>query len=72
MYEVKIKRNKDGATYTFSFAAYGNLSGAKDPHMRLQFYIGSDANAEAEARVFITIDTPWTQTPHGWRAPKDH
>jgi hypothetical protein len=30
----------------------------------IQFYIGDD--------VFITRAAPWTQTPSGWRAPKDH
>jgi len=69
---VKIKRNRDGVSYTFSFRAYGDLSAATDAHMRLQFYIGTDPYAAADGRIFITLDTPWTRTPHGWRAPKDH
>ena len=71
MYEVKIKKYNDGS-YTFSFTSYGDLSGATDSHMRLQFYIGTDANAAAEGRIFITTDHEWSKTPHGWRAPKDH
>src|SRR5262245_52036317 len=72
LYSVKIKRNRDGVSYTFSFRAYGDLSAATDAHMRLQFYVGNDPNAAQDGRVVITIDTPWTKTPHGWRAPKDH
>jgi len=72
LYGVKIKRNIDGMSYTFSFAAYGDLSAATDPNMRLQFYIGTDPNAAADGRIFITLDTPWTKTANGWRAPKDH
>ena len=72
MYDTKIKKNKDGSTYTFSFTSYGDLSRATDAHMRLQFYIGNDGNVARDGRLFITIDTPWTQTPRGWRAPKDH
>jgi hypothetical protein len=63
-YSLKIKQRTDGTAYAFSFTAYANLSAATDPRMRLQFYLGHD--------VFITIDTPWTQTSNGWRAPKDH
>ncbi len=72
MADVKIKKNKDGATYTFSFTTYGDLSRATDSHMRLQFYIGDDDNAARDGRIFITIPTPWSRTPNGWRAPKDH
>src|SRR5262245_13067123 len=72
MYSVKIKKNSDGVSYTFGFTSYGDLSRATNEHMRLQFYIGDDPNAAAEGRIFITIDTPWTKTPNGWRAPKDH
>jgi hypothetical protein len=72
MYSVKIKKNKDKTSYTFSFTSYGDLSAATDSHMRLQFYVGDDANAARDGRVFITLDTPWTRTSRGWRAPKDH
>ena len=72
LYSVKIKRNKDGVSYSFSFGAYGDLSAATDPDMRLQFYIGTDGNAAQDGRIFITLNTPWKRTPHGWRAPKDH
>jgi hypothetical protein len=72
MYQLKVKKNKDGISYTFSFASYGDLSRATDANMRLQFYIGDDPDTAADGRLFITIDKPWTQTPTGWRAPKDH
>jgi hypothetical protein len=72
MYDLKIKKNKDNRTYTLGFTAYGDLSRATDPHMRLQFYIGDDPGAAHDGRVFITVDTPWHSTGHGWRAPKDH
>jgi hypothetical protein len=72
MYSVKIKKNNDGISYTFSFASYGDLSAATDEHMRLHFYIGDDDNVAADGRNFITINTPWSRTPTGWRAPKDH
>jgi hypothetical protein len=72
MAALKIKKNSDGVSYTFSFTSYGDLSGATDGNMRLQFYIGDDANAASDGRVFITSDKPWTRTPTGWRAPKDH
>jgi len=72
MYSLKIKKNKDGSSYTFTFTSYGNLSAATDPNMRLQFYIGNDADAARDGRIFITLDQPWTRTPTGWRAPKDH
>ena len=72
IYSVKIKQSSDRRSYTFSFASYGNLSAATDSHMRLQFYVGEDPAAARDGRIFITIDTPWTQTPRGWRAPKDH
>jgi parallel beta-helix repeat protein len=68
---LKIKQNR-GGSYTFSFAAYADLSAATDPNLRLQFYLGEDPNAAADGRVFITLDKPWSQTPRGWRAPKDH
>jgi hypothetical protein len=64
VYQVKIKQRTGG--YSFSFTAYGDLSGADNANMRLQFYIG-DA-----PKPYITIDAPWIQTPSGWRAPKDH
>jgi hypothetical protein len=70
--KLKIKQNRDGVSYTFSFVAYGNLSAATDPNMRLQFYIGDDPDAARDGRIFITLPAPWTRTPHGWRAPKDH
>ena len=72
MYDLKIKKNNDNESYTFGFTSYGDVSGATDSHMRLQFYVGNDAAAAADGRVFITINTPWTKTPNGWRAPKDH
>ena len=64
VYQVKIKERTGG--YSFSFAAYGDLSGADNPNMRLQFYMGN------APKPYITIDAPWRQTPSGWRAPKDH
>ena len=64
VYSVKIKQRRVG--YSFGFASYADLSGADTPDMRLQFYVGG------EAKPFITIDLPWTQTSNGWRAPKDH
>ena len=64
VYTVKIKQRKVG--YSFGFASYADLSGANTPDMRLQFYVGG------EAKPFITIALPWTQTSSGWRAPKDH
>jgi hypothetical protein len=64
VYSVKIKRRTGG--YSFSFAAYTDLSAATTPNMRLQFYI------EGLPKPFITIEAPWRQTPSGWRAPKDH
>jgi hypothetical protein len=64
VYQVKIKQRTGG--YSFSFAAYGDLSGADNEDMRLQFYMG-DA-----PKPYITIDAPWIQTPSGWKAPKDH
>jgi len=72
MYSGKIKKNSDGVSYTFSFTSYGDLSRATDANMRLQFYIGDDPNAAADGRIFITLNTPWTKTSTGWRAPKDH
>jgi hypothetical protein len=71
IYSLKIKQNR-GNSYTFSFTAYGDLSAATDPNMRLQFYIGEDPNAARDGRIFITLAQPWTRTPSGWRAPKDH
>jgi hypothetical protein len=71
VYSVKIKQNRDGS-YTFRFKSYADLSAATDAHMRLQFYIGNDPNTAGDGRLFITSDLPWRQTPHGWRAPKDH
>jgi hypothetical protein len=64
LYSLKIKKQKRDSGYSFSTISYADLSAAKDPHMRVQFYVGE--------AVFITIDTPWTPTPVGWRAPKDH
>jgi len=64
VYQVKIKQRTGG--YSFSFAAYGDLSGADNENMRLQFYMGN------APKPYITIDAPWVQTPSGWRAPKDH
>jgi hypothetical protein len=72
IYSLKIKQARDGSFYTFGFTSYADLSAATDANMRLQFYIGDDANAARDGRIFITIATPWTQTPTGWRAPKDH
>ena len=64
VYQVKIKQRTGG--YSFSFAAYGDLSGADNANMRLQFYMGDNP------KPYITIDAPWIPTPSGWRAPKDH
>jgi len=69
---LKLKQSRDGTSYTFSFSAYGDLSAATDPNMRLQFYVGDDPEAAHDGRVFITMDAPWTQTVYGWKAPKDH
>jgi hypothetical protein len=71
IYSLKIKQNRN-SSYTFGFASYGDLSAATDANMRLQFYIGDDANAARDGRIFITLDQAWTRTPRGWRAPKDH
>ena len=70
-YSLKIKQNRSNS-YTISFTSYGDLSAATDPAMRLQFYIGEDVNAARDGRIFITLAQPWTRTPSGWRAPKDH
>jgi hypothetical protein len=69
LYEMKVKRQRGGNGYSVSTISYADLSGATDPQMRVQFYLGD--------QVFITIDTPWKligspQKPIGWRAPKDH
>jgi hypothetical protein len=72
MYALKIKRNLDKISYTFSFTSYGDLSGATDENMRLHFYVGNDPDAASEGRIFVTLDAPWKRTPNGWRAPKDH
>jgi len=69
---LKIKQSRDGTSYAFKFASYADLSAATTPDMRLQFYLGEDANAAQDGRIFITLEAPWKQTPHGWRAPKDH
>jgi YD repeat-containing protein len=70
IYSLKIvgPRTPDGTTYGVSFTAYGDLSAATDPAMRLQVYIGN----APDGRPFITTDIPWTPMPSGWRAPKDH
>lgn len=72
IYSLKIKKNRDGSSYTVRFASYADLSAATDAHIRLQLYIGNDPNTAGDGRLFITSDQPWKQTPHGWRAPKDH
>jgi hypothetical protein len=64
LYSLKLRKQRGDRGYAFSTTSYADLSAATDSHMRVQFYVG-DA-------VFITIDTPWKQTPNGWRAPKDH
>ena len=70
IYSLRIVQYRDGSAYRVNFTAYGDLSAATDPAMRLQAYVGvGDAPA---ARPFITTDIPWVQTPTGWRAPKDH
>jgi hypothetical protein len=71
IYRVMIRKNL-GASYTFNFSSYGDMSAATDPNMRLQFYIGDDPDAAADGRVFITIDAPWRRTSFGWNAPRDH
>src|SRR5262249_3843919 len=60
---VKIRQLKDGSGYAYSVRAYGDLSGAKDPAMAVQFYVGP--------QVFVT-SAIWTQTSYGWQLPKDH
>lgn len=69
LYEIKLKKQRNGSGYAASTISYADLSAATDPEMRVQFYVGD--------RVFITIDAPWKllgspQKPIGWRAPKDH
>ncbi len=64
LYDLKIKKQKSRSGYAVSATSYADLSAATDPRMRVQFYVGET--------VFITLDTPWTQMPNGWRAPKDH
>jgi len=66
IYTLKIAQYRNGSAYRVNFTVYGDLSAATDPAMRLQVYIG-DA-----PRPFITSDIPWTRTPSGWRAPRDH
>jgi hypothetical protein len=68
IYSLKLRQRSNGTTYVINFAAYGNLSAATDAQMRLQIYVGH----APEGRPFITRDAPWTRTPSGWRAPKDH
>jgi hypothetical protein len=68
IYSLKLRQRTYGSTYSITFVAYGDLSAATDSQMRLQIYIGH----APDARPFITTDAPWTQTPLGWRAPKDH
>lgn len=69
LYEMKVKKQRNGNGYTVSTISYADLSGATHPQMRVQFYLGD--------HVFITIDSPWKligspTKPVGWRAPKDH
>jgi hypothetical protein len=70
IYSLKIRPN--GTGYKFSFASYADLSAATDANMRLQFYVGTDAGAAPDGRIFITTAAPWKRTPSGWRAPRDH
>jgi hypothetical protein len=64
LYSLKIKKQRRSDAYSFSTTSYADLSAATDARMRVQFYVGE--------KVFITLDIPWTRTPSGWRAPKDH
>lgn len=66
IYLLKMKRRAEGSPYSISFDAYGELSAATEPHMRLQYYIAG------QPLPFITSNEPWRPTPHGWRAPMDH
>jgi hypothetical protein len=60
---VKIRQLRDGSGYAYSVRAYGDIPGAKDPAMAVQFYVGP--------QVFVT-SAIWTQTSYGWQLPKDH
>lgn len=66
LYDLKLKQRGKSGSYTINFTSYADMSAATDANMRLQYYIGEDL------LPFITINSPWTQTSSGWRAPKDH
>ena len=72
IYSLKIAQYHDGSAYRVNFAAYGDLSAATDPAMRLQVYIGVAPENAPDSLPFITTAIPWTRIPTGWRAPRDH
>jgi hypothetical protein len=63
IYSVKFNKLHNGSGFSYTLQAYGNLKGATDANMSVQVYVG-DAT--------FAVSKQWTQTPTGWRMPKDH
>lgn len=59
IYRAKIRISRGGTSYGYKIQAYGDLSGAVDPDMSIQFDIGGKTYVHSE---------PWKRTKKGWKA----
>ena len=61
VYKAKVRLSR-GGVYRYTVQAYGDMSGATDPWMALQFYIGNQPTPAIHAQT-------WTRTNQGWLTP---
>jgi len=60
IYKVQIRARRIGTSYGYRVQAFGDLSGAADPNMALQFYIAGQPTPAIHNDV-------WIRRPYGWR-----
>jgi hypothetical protein len=61
VYRAWITVTRGHRSYGYRVQAFGDISGATDPQMELQFYVGNQPTPALHSEV-------WTRTSRGWRA----
>jgi hypothetical protein len=61
IYDVSIRARRVGTSYGYRVRAYGDISGARNPDMSLQFYVGGQPTSAIHSES-------WQKRSYGWRA----
>jgi hypothetical protein len=61
IYAASVRARRVGTSYGYRVQAYGDISGAKNPDMSIQFYVGGQPTSAIHSES-------WQKRSYGWRA----